>query len=106
MNHEENSLPPLSDPALWWDFRNRTFEWKNAQISLEGWQHYEQRGDKLASLLFFRLTDTYKLPFGWAHSLHEFFTSNDYWRRISLALDLPDRSQFDCSIIPDALEVL
>lgn len=66
---------------------------------------YEQRGDKIASLLLFRLTDKYNLPFGWANILHDIFTSNAYWQRISPALDLPDLSQFESTIIGDALEV-
>lgn len=105
MSYDKISLPPLGDPALWWVFRNRTVISNHNQVDVDEWGSYEQRGDKIASLLLFRLTDKYNLPFGWANILHDIFTSNAYWQRISPALDLPDLSQFESTIIGDALEV-
>lgn len=106
MSYDKISLPPLGDPALWWEFRNRTINSNHIEIELDEWAKYEQRGDKVASLVFVRLTDKYNLSFGWANTLHEMFTSNEYWLRISSALDLPDLSQFKSTIMADALEVL
>jgi len=78
MTNENISLSSLGDQALWWDFRNRTIESNPIRISLDEWGRYEQRGDKITSFVFFRLTDKYNLPFEWANSLHEIFTSNEY----------------------------
>lgn len=108
MSYDKISLPPLGDPALWWRFRNRTVHSVSNRIPIEldEWANYEQRGDKVASLVFFRLADQYNLLFAWANILHEIFASNEYWVRIGSALGLPDLSQFKSTVMADALEVL
>ena len=106
ISYEKILLPPLGDPALWWEFRNPTVKLNQSRYAVDEWGSYEQRGDKVASLVFFHLTDKYNLSFGWANTLHEIFTLNEYWLRIGPALDLPDLSQFKSTIMADALEVL
>ena len=107
MSYDKISLPPLGDPALWWRFRNRTVHSVSNRIPIEldEWANYEQRGDKVASLVFFRLADQYNLLFAWANILHEILASNEYWVRIGSALGLPDLSQFKSTVMADALEV-
>jgi len=64
----------------------------NAIISLGVWGTYEGIGDKLTSLQCYRLFQTYKLPFSWINTLHEIFTSNNNWKKIFPAFNIPDNS--------------
>ena len=106
LTNYKNTLPPLADPFLWWLYCRATFkkDTRNVLLTLNYWGIYEGLGDKLASTVAYDLFRIYDLPFSWANTLHEMFTSNDNWKRLAPFFDVPGCPELPLSRA-DALEV-
>ena len=51
-------------------------------------RHTRHQGDKLAAIVFSRVTKKYSLPLTWMVTLAEIFTSNRYWAKLSDVFEL------------------
>jgi hypothetical protein len=99
------SLPPLSDPSLWWIYRHPHTVWNNSIQKLSSWSQFEQIGDKIASSVFYHLMESHGIPFGIAHSFHQQFASNSHWEKFSSVIGIPIESCLSKREPGDAFEV-